>query len=371
MSTIIYESTPSAVFSYLKSFAYPSANAQNQGQLNSEENIRWIMLRLTRRSFTLTKEDFWVTRTGDYELTIASGDANIEGYHFKCEIDTILDLTSEDFLNQSLQALLDEATTEEDAFTLYIKFKKNIDASGHLLSYSTDTTTGKPTNFQGFEIVLTNVKPEPTEFYLASLEVYKYNGKPYIKSVTNNMYKCMFVNSTNIFADDDALGETDRTLNNLIFYLIRKIMGEGIDGDIITYGDDNRTTTNVILSKKNSNSYLRLYFNAETKIGGLGFINSLGNLVATNPKNDIDILEFDLENNKFQIFPLELTLGVPSGTEGILSGEVKVGNMNVTQSLNVIGSYNSTNGSINLTNGNIVAKNGTISASKVFGAVWS
>lgn len=373
--TIQYESDSAAVFNPIQSFAYPAANAQNSGQLNSEENIKWIMLRLTRRSFTLTPDDFKLSRTTNTKFTISKGDANIDGYHFKCKEDTIIDITDEAFMNDELRELLQNATSESTAIILYVKFKENVDAAGHLITYETDTETGKMSNFRGFEIFLTNVKPETDEFYLGYLTVYTSSGSPYISKVTNNIYKCMFLNTSNIFADDDNLGETERTVNNLIKYLITKIFGEGLDGDIITYGNKNNgdKTTNILLSNKDIKSYLRFYYDADSKIGGVGIINSLDNIFKrTVVTNDIDIVKFDLDSGDttnpkrpyFHIFPLDIMLGAAGG-QTTISGSLHVG-----EDIQVDGNYSSETGDIALGRGNIVT-NGTISGSKVFGAVWS
>jgi len=414
MASTIYESEPVAVFSAINSFAYPSANSQNQGQLNSEENIKWIMLRLTKRTFTLTPDDFKLSKknTENTIFTISNGDANIEGYHFRCTQTTEIDITDEKFYTAELEQLLVNATSESTAIKLYIKFKKNVDASGHLLTYSTDTSTQTISNFEGFEIILTSATPYADEFYLGYVSVYKNQGNVTISEVVNNPYKCMFINSTNIYADDDNLGNEERTLNNLIKYLINSILGGGLDSDIICYGPDtgNRDgTSNIfisnkklyLLSTKNPNAsgvtaeekkaiedakknmnYIRIYYNPMERKGGIQLVKGLDvrdqEDVSTtdSPPDRVNLLAFDLntEGDKspiIELFPMFMTFGKKDGKLTVL------GSLEVNQNVNVIGNYISANGSIKLGDtdtktlgqGNIEAK--IITGEKVYGAVWS
>ena len=46
------------VFAPQDSLAYPSTNALNGGQVNSETNVRYIMMRLTRKSFVMLPEKY-------------------------------------------------------------------------------------------------------------------------------------------------------------------------------------------------------------------------------------------------------------------------------------------------------------------------
>jgi hypothetical protein len=369
-----YETEPLMVFDALQCFAYPSANAQNSGQLNTEENIRWIMLRLTQRSFTLSESDFFLSKTNDTTFTIKNGKANIDGYYFECKTDTIIDVTSSDILTEHLINIIQNITTSANAIPLYIKFKRNVDSAGHLVTYETDTTTNTISKFKGFEIILTDVAPKAEEFYLGYINVYYKNGTICIRDVVNNPYKCTFLNTSNLFADDDDLGNTERTINNLIKMLIRDILNGGLDGDIIVYGDEvtRDGTTNIFLSRKAKDSesqpsYLRLYYNPTTMIGGMGIVNDLSILRESNIRNDIDILSFDLssDNSNFKIFPMNINIGKKDGTS------MFNGNVTIEQDLNVTGNYNSDLGNINLNKGNITVKTGTVSASKVYGAVWS
>ena len=406
-----YESDSVAVFNSLKCFAYPSANAQNQGQLNSEENIRWIMLRLTKRSFTLTQQDFALYKksTDEHIFVINAGKANIDGYYFYCSDETEIDLDSENFMTPELVALLATATSPETAIKLYVKFEKNTDSADHLLTYSTDTTTQTISKFEGFKIILTDKEPSVNEFYLGYLTVYKNQGETVIDKVVNNIYKCMFLNSSNIYVDDNNLGNEERTINNLIKYLINSILGKGIDSDIVCYGPDpgnHDGTSNMFicnkqmytLSQENENdpnltpeeksaiieakkkiNYLRLYYNPTTKIGGLQIVKSLDFRTfdevptddltdETDPKYRINILSCNLnvtENSSpsFNLYPMYMKFGKENGNIEIL------GNFIVDQNINVAGNYESNNGNITLKQGNITAN--VITGKKVFGAVWN
>ena len=414
MATTTYVSNPVAVFNPLKCFAYPSANAQNQGQLNSEENIRWIMLRLTKRTFTLTPDDFKLVRKSATVFTIMKGNANIDGYHFRCDENTDIDITTEDFMTADLQALIDEATSESSAVKIYVSFNKNVDAAKHLLTYSTDTETQQISKFEGFKLVLTNIEPSGNDFYLGYFTVYKKDGDAYINEVVNNVYKCMFINTSNIYADDDNLGKEERTINNLIKYLINSVLGAGMDSDVICYGpnpENQDGTTNVLLcnkqlyllAQKDPNdtrltpaeraeiieaqtnlNYLRLYYNPNTRQGGLQTIHNLDerkeDSVNTDDKvpNHINIMSFDLSTPSsstdkstpsFTLHPIKLTLGKVGGSTTIVS-DLSVGG-NVT----VSGNYKSTGGMVlgdisrTATNGDIIAN--VITGKKVYGAVWS
>lgn len=414
MANIIYESEPVAVFNALKSFAYPSANSQNQGQLNSEENIKWIMLRLTKRSFTLTPEDFQISKKlgANNTFVIASGNANVEGYHFRCTESTEINIDDTAFMTAELQELLANASSVSTAIKIYIKFKKNIDSAGHLLTYSTDTETQTISKFEGFELILTNVEPATNEFYLGYLTVYKNQGETYINEVVNNIYKCMFLNTTNIYADDENLGKEERTINNLIKYLINSLIGGGLDSDIICYGptpENHDGTTNLflcnkklyLLSLKDPNAsgltpaekqaiidaqtninYFRLYYNPSTRKGGMQIVPDLDirsqDDVSTNDQapNRINLMSFDLtisdnQSPSFKLYPMYVELGKQDG-------EIKIlGSLNVAQNINVTGNYISANGSIKLGGtdtktlgqGNIEAN--IITGEKVYGAVWS
>jgi hypothetical protein len=372
-----YFSKDVEVFNPKKCMAYPSANSKNSGQLNSEENIRWIMLRLTRRSFTLTPDDFMLTNssTDSSKFVIKSGNANIDGYHFNCTVDTEVSLT--DYFQGEDLHLIDSVTSKSDAKSFYVKFKKNVDAADHLLTYTEDLTTGTMSNFSGITIIITNKPPTSDELYLGTLKVgLGSNNKPHIYAIENNIYKCMFINSSNIYADVDELGNEDRTIINLISYLIRIAMGGGIQSDLVSYGpkDGNGDgTTNLMLTKyhivngnKEPMSYVRLYYNPTTEKGGIGIIDNLFQLTYSQITNSVDILDFDLTDRSKPIMHI-YPFGLSVNSTGMLTIDK---NLTLNGALNISGAITSTGGGIDVKNGNVNV-DGVITANKVFGAVWS
>lgn len=372
-----YFSKDVEVFNPKKCTAYPSANSKNSGQLNSEENIRWIMLRLTRRSFTLTQDDFMLVNsaTDSSKFIIKSGNANIDGYHFNCTVDTEIDLSNY-FQGEDLH-LIDSVTSKSDAKPFYVKFKKNVDSADHLLTYTEDLTTGTMSNFSGITVIITNKPPESDELYLGILKLgLGANNKPHIWGIENNKYKCMFINSSNIYADVDELGNEDRTLINLIGYLIRVAMGGGMQSDLISFGpkDGNPDgTTNLLMTKyqivngqKEAMNYIRLYYNPTTGKGGLGIVDSLYQLKYAEVTNSVDILDFDISDRSkptMNIYPFGLSVN----SSGMLTLNK---NLSINGALNVNGTLTSTSGGIEVRNGNVNV-DGIINANKVFGAVWS
>lgn len=370
------------VFNAKKCLAYPSANSQNSGQLNSEENIRWIMLRLTKRSFTLTEQDFKLSYEGNSNpsvLKIAGGTANIDGYYFRCDEVTTVEIdndTNTGFFNGDAKAtILSQLQIAGSDVLFYVKFKKNVDASDHLLTYTDNPTQQTNLKFLGFSVTLTTETPTVDELYLGTIRVKAKNGKLYITEVKSNPYKCMFINSSSIYADEDALGAQDRTLFNLIKYIVQQVFTTGI-GDLILYGNNNNDgTTNILLSdevKRDSgdaseHKYLRLYYNADSKKGGLALIDQLNKLALNNITNTNDIFTFDFNEDRSPTMKIHIN-SFTIGNNGIVLDDD--GNVTIKNNLTVGGTYKSSKGGIELGSGNITT-NGVVRADKVYGAVWS
>lgn len=363
------------VFNAKQSLAYPASNAQNSGQLNSEENIRWIMLRLTKRSFTLTEQDFKLYYEGNVNpsiLKIASGTANIDGYYFRC--DEITDIELNDFFNADEKATLMSQIQIANEVLMYVKFKKNVDAADHLLTYTEDTATQTISKFLGFTITLTTDVPTADELYLGTVKIKVKNSRLYVSEVKSNPYKCMFINSTSIYADEDNLGNQDRTLYNLIKYVVQQTFNTGI-GDLTLYGNEDTTdgTTNIFLSNRNKRDnpssnecFLRLYYNATSRKGGLALIDQLHKIKNSSITNSYDIFTFDFTST---VKP-QMKIHINSFTIGDNGITLDDGNVGIGKNLTVGGEYYSEKGGINLTAGNITT-NGIVRAEKVYGAVWS
>ena len=65
---------------------YPGQNSENdEGKLNTENNLSYIIKRITERNYCLSKKDFTLSVEPDtdygYVIQIAKGQANIQGYH--------------------------------------------------------------------------------------------------------------------------------------------------------------------------------------------------------------------------------------------------------------------------------------------------
>lgn len=64
--------------------AYPTSNSVDNGKLNIEDNMSSIVTRITNRNYALTESSFKLTIStseGSPVIDIASGEANINGYH--------------------------------------------------------------------------------------------------------------------------------------------------------------------------------------------------------------------------------------------------------------------------------------------------
>lgn len=65
--------------------AYPTSNSIDEGKINLEENMSAIVTRITNRNYALTKGSFDLTldpdSTYNQVISIAPGQANIQGYH--------------------------------------------------------------------------------------------------------------------------------------------------------------------------------------------------------------------------------------------------------------------------------------------------
>ena len=364
------------VFDAKKSIAYPSSNAQNGGQLNSEKNIRWIMLRLTKRSFTLSEQDFKIYYDGNSNpsvLCITPGTANIDGYYFNCEETTKIDL-NEFFDESSLGAILSEIQVSTSV-TMYVKFKKCVESNDHLLTYEEDVINHTISKFLGFIITLTTEVPSNDELYLGTIKIKAKNARLYIDEVRSNKYKCMFMNSSSIYADEDALGNQDRTLYNLIQYIVNQSFNSGV-GDLILYGNEDTGdgTTNIFLSNTNKRDnpqradecFLRLYYNASSRKGGLALLDQLHKINNPNITNSYDIFTFDFSNTTNPVMKIHIN-SFTIGDNGITLDN---GNVGIGNNLTVGGNYYSSSGNINLTAGNITV-GGNVRADRVYGAVWS
>lgn len=60
---------------------YPATNVADAGSLHTEDNVRSIVRRITKKSYKLSKFDFRVSLESDNTIKVAPGEANIQGYH--------------------------------------------------------------------------------------------------------------------------------------------------------------------------------------------------------------------------------------------------------------------------------------------------
>lgn len=284
------------VFPPQNSLAYPSTNALNGGQVNSEMNVRYIMMRLTRKSFVMLPEkydnesktvdetgnitdsatttygmlgafDITISQENTHSIIIDSGECNINGYYFKCSKPTTLDFNR---LNQQNQNAIVDLLKETTDSTLYIKFGTRVDSEGHLLYYNKSANT--TSNFKGVVITFTNEKPNKEELWLGSV-TFNSNTDLTIKSVTNNSDKFIYINGDNIYIDNSNYPEVNN-IYELVDYFIKKLFGGGLNNDLVVIGPEptnKDNTTNIYITNKNSlhKELLRLYYNTVEHNGGL------------------------------------------------------------------------------------------------------
>lgn len=377
------------VFPASTSLAYPSTNSLNGGQVNSEKNIRYIMLRLTRKSFVLPPEkydndsiyvdedgnvensartsyevlgafDLSVDETDKHKMYISSGECNVDGYYFKCSNDkTEIDFST---LKDEHKSALQEALQKTEDNTLYVVFSTRVDAEGHLLYYT--KANGVSSNFEGVVISFTDEKPNNEELWLGSI-TFTDNTNLIIDHVENNENKFMYINGDNIYIDNSSYPNVSN-LYELIDWFIKHLLGDGLNQDLVVIGPDPANsdgTTNIYITNKNKlhSELLRLYYNPTSHEGGLALYSDT---VANNGMLIKEIFSFtgltSSTNPRTTI-----------GTKVTMSDNVTIkGTTTHRNSISIYDGEDATETSLYInSNGTITSKN-TITGTKVYGAVW-
>lgn len=392
------------VFSNETSLAYPSANAINGGELNSEENIKNIVTRISTKSYTIRRlpnaddtdgtdvsdETFGLSKSADGTiLYIASGECNIRGYYFRCRSQTNINLT--DYMNESefltnLYNNWDTIVTGSD-ITLYVYLNVRKDGTGHILSYSAENLTY--TNFEGVVVTFTDTPTSTFDLLLGTMNISKNTVSPgfIINSVTSNEDRFTFLDANDIFYYD----EDTQTLLNLVSLILKYIKENAtgsIHDDITVFGPtisnvDN--TTNIYITTTNAEKLFRIFYNATDTTGGLalysGSLDSDGEVVVGSLIKNLMVFT-DLPITPGQVIDTLLTIGVNVTisnnavidnnltVNGVtnLNGNVNIGTVSNTSTISINGSI-SVLPTSNNSNGTTI-NDSTIIADKVYGAVW-
>lgn len=367
------------VFAPQDSLAYPSTNALNGGQVNSETNVRYIMMRLTRKSFVMLPEkynnesetvdetgtvtkvtttnygnlgafDIHISEENSHSIVIDSGECNINGYYFKCSKPTTVDFVKLNLKNDSIITNLLNDTTDN---TLYVKFATRVDSEGHLLYYN--KSAKNTSNFKGVVITFTNEKPNKEELWLGSI-TFNNSTDLLVTNVINNTDKFIFINGDNIYIDNSDYPNVNN-IYQLIDYFIKKLLGQGFDNDLVIIGPDpsnKDNTTNIYITNKDSihSELLRLYYSPTTHSGGLALYSDT---VANNGSLIRNLITFtDLLSDNASV-NICTNLNIESITTHTNKVLVKDNDNNATVTIE--------------TNGDITSK-ASITGKVVYGAVW-
>ena len=403
-----------AVFSNAQSLAYPSANAINGGQLNSEENIRDIITRVSTKSFVIRRlpnpdnplgvtdasNDYFSLSyiEGSSILYIAPGECNIRGYYFRCKSQTAIDLNAYISQDQSLQELFDNwnpnsGDPDEDpqsiTLSIYMTVKK--DSAHHILSYM-PSELGY-TNFLG---VVVDISNDPSKFnyfdlLLGTIEITKTVSGFEITDVTNNENKFKFLDADDIF-HYNSITQIYESLQEYIEYLISQSSNGDIHDNLTVFGPTiANDTTNIYITSNNGEKLFRLYYDYTNNVGGLalysGSLDNNGKVDLSNYTMLKDLMRFsdlpeyvgDTSNQgTLDIGTLNVNCKGLS-TDGITTLGVNQQNTNILGSLTMgvqgqshtVISYNDIvlPNSDNLPTTTITDHD--ITANKVYGAVWA
>ena len=286
------------VMSSQTSFAYPSANSFNGGEINSEENIRKIVSRITQQSFVIkaipTKDEplynqdierYQIGKTFTLDtvsgqpstLVISGGEANIKGYYFKNNQQTyinLLDFLGQDngidelYYNFNDYRYIDDSTGAPitmDYVLLYVYLNVKKDSVDHILSY--DIVEDEYSNFRGVTVVLTN-NPDNTNDLLLG-HIYLQSDFS-ISQTFNNSKRFLGIDTDTIFAIDENNDKMSlyELIENYISDSKSGVINDNVTvfGNIgsITYIDLTDKSANNVLSLQydptNNNAYLYIYY---------------------------------------------------------------------------------------------------------------
>lgn len=397
-----------AVFSNAQSLAYPSANAINGGQLNSEENIRDIVTRVSTKSFVIKRlpnadnpidtndasNDYFSLSyiEGSSTLHIAPGECNIRGYYFRCKSQTAIDLNayiSQDSFMSDLFSNWDSYADGQQSVTLYVYMNVKKDSAGHILSYMPSEL--EYTNFLGVVVDITNSPTEYSYFdlLLGTMEITKTISGFEITQITNNENKFKFLDADDIF-HYNSITQIYESLQEYIEYLISQSSNGDIHDNLTVFGPTiANDTTNIYITSNNGEKLLRLYYDYTNNVGGLAlYSGSLDN------NGKVDLSNYTMLKDLMRFSDLPEYVGDTSN-----QGTLDIGTLNVncsglsTNGTTTLGGYTTEilgyltmgiNGQSYTTTSynNIVLPNSDnlptttitdhdITANKVYGAVWA
>ena len=392
------------VFGINTSLAYPSANAINGGELNSEENIRNIVTRISTKSFVIkrvpTEDDLDGTTIttssssnnedesfglsfSNSTLYIAPGECNIRGYYFRSKNQTAINLNDFIVTDKELNDLYinwDTYVTEGSNVTLYVYLQVKKDSSDHILSFTADNLSYS--KFRGVVVQFTTEKKSYYDLLLGEISISKSELGFTINSAMSNDHKFIFLDANDIFHLNIEKNDYE-TLEEYIETLIMLNSNGDIHDNLTIYGDNIDNNTNIILTNESGEKLFRLYYNPTNNTGGLslhsGHIDSNGKAVITGLIKQL--LSFtNLPTSSTDSSPsLEIGANVTIDNNLTVQAETTL-NDDVTFNGDVtIGNSNSNNqnvtlyGSINIPSNNNIPTQITenvIQADKVYGAVW-
>jgi hypothetical protein len=315
------------VMSNESSMAYPSANATNGGELNSEENVREIVNRLTDRSFVLpyipTEDEllyldletlqigrtFTLSSINNQILTISEGKANIRGYYFKNTNQTTINLfdyiinsdTLRDiYYNWDNYRYIDTSTgapTITPYVRLYVYLTVKKDSIDHILTY--DVENESYSNFKGVVVGLTN-DPENSSNYDLLLGYVLVNRDLSIVLTSNEPNRFLSLNIDKLYKLENG------TIYN--FYDILKQYLDTVSSfhnNITVYGPQNSDNSSYIyLTRPNSATALRFFYNSSNNSGGIELcqptFDTDGNINGVVDRSELPLITF---NN----FPEDIT----------------------------------------------------------------
>ena len=397
------------VFSTTDSLAYPSANAINGGELNSEENIRNIVTRISTKSFVIKRlpnadnavgtvisgqnetldndNSFGLSHNDNNVLCIAPGECNIRGYYFRSKVqininfdDYIASTTDNDikdlFVNWS------SYIAEGNVATLYVYLVVKQDSTNHILTYSNVNLNF--TNFQGVVVAFTTEPQSAYDLLLGTVDVSKTASGLDITGTTNNIYKFTFIDTDDIF-HYDVDNETIISIYDLILKYVRANSPSCIHNDLTVLGPTTSNgTTNIFITSPNNDNVFRLYYNYDNNEGGLalysGTQDESGNVILGGLlKNLLVFTNLPNTTNTSADPTLTITANTTLSEAVTIIGNATISGLLITDTSNntvTMGTQSndvnvSVYGSITFPNGNTTIASDTIVADKVYGAVWA
>lgn len=403
----VFTSTELEVFDKNRTLAYPSANAINGGEINSEENIRNIVTRLSAKSYVIkrvvSKETNEYAASSTFQLTkdnnvaskliINGGEANIRGYYFRSRIPTEINLNS--YLTDADSDLYKLYNNVDGAWpgaseltyptiTMYVYLNVKQDSAKHILTYDVTDTSEDYTPFRGVVVDFTTTTNTDNDLLLGSFELNRDNSGFIINNVISDENRFTFLDANDIY----VYNETTHQFNNLkeiVQQYVQELNLNDIYDNLIVYGptiSDNGTC--IYLTNNDKNRLFKLYFDQNSATGGLGLYESI---IEDDEIVDDTLIQSLLSFTSLPVSGIVGNTALVVGTITEIAKSLTVDeNLTVNGNTNIDGNTTLGSASNNTTtiNGSItVAKSNPsdtstvttidedkIIAKKVFGAVW-